>query len=112
MRTLDKAIVPCAVTGAIQVPTMSPHLPITPEIVDEAIAASEAGASTVHLHVRDPETGEPISDLDLFREVAERNKDRCDAVIQPTTGVPPMSSEERTAVVPELEPEIASCNTG
>ncbi len=114
MRTLDNAIVTCAVTGAIHVPTMSPYLPITPDkIVEEAVVAADAGASIVHLHVRDPETGEPTSDLELFRSVAERVKDRCDAVIQLTTGgAPTMSVEERTAVVPELEPEMASCNMG
>ena len=114
MRPFDKAIVTCAVTGAIHVPTMSPHLPITPdEIVDEAVAAAEAGASIVHVHVRDPDTGEPTSDLELFRGVAERIKERSDVVVQPTTGgAPTMSVEERTAVVPELEPEMASCNMG
>jgi uncharacterized protein (DUF849 family) len=114
MRKLDKAIVTCAVTGAIHVPTMSPHLPITPdEIVEEAVGAAEAGASIVHLHVRDPENGEPTSDLELFRDVAKRVKDRCDAIVQPTTGgAPTMTVEERTAVVPELEPEMASCNMG
>ena len=114
MRPFDKAIVTCAVTGAIHVPTMSPHLPITPdEIVDEAVAAAEAGASIVHVHVRDPDTGEPTSDLELFRGVAERIKERSDVVVQPTTGgAPTMSVDERTAVVPELEPEMASCNMG
>lgn len=114
MRSFDKAIVTCAVTGAIHVPTMSPHLPITPdEIVEEAVAAAEAGASILHLHVRDPETGEPTSDLELFRDVAERVNSRTDAVIQPTTGgAPTMSVEERVAIVPELEPEMASCNMG
>ncbi|MFB6173148.1 MAG: 3-keto-5-aminohexanoate cleavage protein [Halobacteriales archaeon] len=114
MRQLDDVIVACAVTGAIHVPTMSPHLPITPgEIAEEAIAAAEAGASIVHIHVRDPETGEPTSDLDLFRTVAERIHAECDAIVQPTTGGGPgMSVEERIAVVPELEPEMASCNMG
>ena len=114
MRTFDKAIVSCAVTGAIHVPTMSPHLPITPdEIVEEAVAAAEAGASILHLHVRNPETGEPVTDLDLFREVAERVSARCDAIVQPTTGgAPTMPVSERISVVPELEPEMASCNMG
>lgn len=114
MRSLDKVIVTCAVTGAIHVPTMSPHLPITlDEIANEAIAAAEAGASIVHVHVRDPETGEPVSDLGMFREVAGRIADECNAIVQPTTGgAPTMSVEERTAVVPELEPEMASCNMG
>jgi len=114
MRRLDSAIISCAVTGAIHVPTMSPHLPVTPEeIAAECIAAGEAGASIVHVHVRDPETGEPITDLELFRAVAERVHDESDVVIQPTTGgAPTMAPEERVRVVPELEPETASCNMG
>jgi uncharacterized protein (DUF849 family) len=107
-------IISCAVTGAIHVPTMSPHLPIRPEeIAEEAIAAAEAGASIVHVHVRDPETGEPITDLDLFRQVAIRIGEESDVVVQPTTGgAPTMAPEERVRVVPELEPEMASCNMG
>ncbi len=114
MRSLDNIIVSCAVTGAIHVPTMSPHLPVTPkEIADEAIAAADAGASIVHIHVRDPETGEPITDLDLFRDVAERIHAESDVIIQPTTGgAPTMSPKERVSVVPELKPEMASCNMG
>lgn len=114
MRRLDNAIISCAVTGAIHVPTMSPHLPVTPEaIAEECIAAAEAGASIVHVHVRDPETGEPITDLDLFRAVAERVHAESDVIIQPTTGgAPTMAPEERVRVVPELEPEMASCNMG
>lgn len=114
MRNLDKTIVSCAVTGAIHTPTMSPHLPITAEeIASEAIAAAEAGASIVHVHVRDEATGEPITDLDLFRQVAETIGAECDAIVQPTTGgAPTMAPEERIQVVPELEPEMASCNMG
>ena len=114
MRELDSTIIASAVTGGIHVPTMSPHLPVTPdEIVEEAVASAEAGASIVHVHVRDPETGEPTSDLEIFRDVAERIKARCDAIVQPTTGgTPSKPLEERTAVVPELEPEMASCNMG
>lgn len=114
MRNFDKTILTCAVTGAIHVPSMSPHLPITPdEIAKEAIAAADAGASIVHIHVRNPETGEPVQDVDLFREVVTEIKSECNAIIQPTTGGGlGMSLEERVAVVPELEPEIASCNMG
>jgi len=114
MREFDQMIVSCAVTGAIHTPTMSPHLPVTPEeIAEEAIAAAEAGASIVHVHVRDPETGEPVTDLELFRDVTERVHDACDVIIQPTTGGAPMQPpEERIVVVPELEPEMASCNMG
>jgi uncharacterized protein (DUF849 family) len=107
-------IVTCAVTGAIHTPTMSPHLPVTPEeIAEDAIAASEAGASVIHLHVRDPETGEPVTDLDLFEEIAARIHRETDVVVQPTTGgAPTMAPEERVQVVPRLDPEMCSCNMG
>lgn len=110
----DKTIITCAVTGAIHTPSMSPHLPVTPdEIVEEAVAASEAGAAVVHLHVRDPEDGEPVTNLDLYYEVAERIASQTDVVLQPTTGgAPTMSPEERVQVVPRLEPEMCSCNMG
>lgn len=93
---------------------MSDYLPVTPEeLVSEGVAAAEAGASIIHIHVRDPETGEPTSDLDLFRKVAGGIKAETDAIVQPTTGGGmTMSIEERMAVVPELEPEMASCNMG
>ena len=51
----NKVIITCAVTGAIHTPSMSPHLPVTPEeIADAAIGAAEAGAAIVHLHARNP----------------------------------------------------------
>jgi len=114
MRELDNVIVTAALTGSIHVPTMSPNLPVTPdELVEQGTEAAEAGASIIHVHVRNPETGQPTSDLDLFREVASRIKAETDAVVQPTTGgSAAMSVEERIAVVPELEPETASCNMG
>ena len=114
MRSFEKAIITCAVTGSIHVPTMSPHLPITPdEIVEACVGAAEAGAAIVHLHVRDPETGEPVNDFDLFYEIAERVADRTDVILQPTTGGEPSSPPaERVGVVPRLEPEMCSCNMG
>ena len=53
-------IITCAITGAIHTPSMSPHLPVTPdEIATEAVAAAKAGAAIVHLHARDPQDGPP-----------------------------------------------------
>jgi len=114
MRSLDDVIINCAITGGDHVPTLSPHIPVTPgELIEEGIAAAEAGASIVHIHVRDPETGEPVSDVELFREVARGIAAETNAIVQPTTGGSPgMSVEERIKVVPELEPEMASCNMG
>ena len=65
-----KVIITCAVTGAIHTPSMSPHLPVTPEeIADAAVGAAEAGAAIVHLHARDPETGRPDQTPEAFARV-------------------------------------------
>src|SRR2546427_1143540 len=62
-----KVIITCAVTGAIHTPTMSPHLPVTPEeIAEGAIGAAQAGAAIVHLHAREPADGRPTQDPKMF----------------------------------------------
>ncbi len=67
MAKTKPVIITCAVTGAIHTPSMSPHLPVTPdEIRDAALGAAEAGLPIVHLHARDPETGKPSQDTALF----------------------------------------------
>ena len=63
----NKVIITCAITGSIHTPSMSPHLPVTPdEIADAAIGAAEAGAAIVHLHARDPQTGRPDQSPEAF----------------------------------------------
>jgi uncharacterized protein (DUF849 family) len=70
---LPKVFITCAITGNLTLPEQTPHLPITPEqIADSALGAAEAGAAIAHIHVRDPETGKPSMELDLYREVIER----------------------------------------
>ncbi len=114
MRSDGKVIITAAITGGVHVPTQSPYLPITPDqIVDECVRAREAGAAVAHIHVREPENGRPIPSMELFRDVAERVKQRCDIVLCTTTGgAPGMTHEERVGVVRELAPELASCNMG
>src|SRR6195952_703433 len=69
----DKVIIPCAVTGNQTLPSMTPHLPITPEqIADACLGAAEAGAAVTHIHVRDPATGMPSMEIDYYRQVVER----------------------------------------
>ena len=111
---MNKAIITCAPTGAIHTPSMSPYLPVTPEeIANEAIAAAEAGAAIVHLHVRDPDDGHPVQDSELFRDVLERIADKSDVVINLTTGGSPhMTVDERVKPAIELAPELASLNMG
>ncbi|MGQ0650812.1 MAG: 3-keto-5-aminohexanoate cleavage protein [Betaproteobacteria bacterium] len=109
-----KVIITCAVTGSIHTPSMSPHLPITPqEIAEAAIEAAKAGAAIVHLHARDPKDGRPTQDPNLFRQFAGRIKAASDVVLNFTTGgAPTMSIEERLQPALELAPEVASLNMG
>ena len=104
----------CAITGGMSVPGQSAAIPVTPEeIVESAVAANAAGAAIVHIHVREPETGRPSADLGLFREVLSGIGERCDAIVQPTTGGGVgMTIDERARVVTELRPEMATFNCG
>ena len=112
--SVKKVILTAAVTGAVHIPSMSPYLPITPEqIIDEAVAAYHAGAAVVHLHTRNPGTGQPTGDPELMRQVVEGIRAQCDVVIGCTTGgAIGMTNEERLAALPVAKPELASCNAG
>ncbi|MFP4538846.1 MAG: 3-keto-5-aminohexanoate cleavage protein [Dichotomicrobium sp.] len=114
MAPANKVIITCAVTGAIHTPSMSPHLPVTPdEIAEAGIAAAEAGASILHLHARDPDNGKPTQDPRVFERFLPRIKQATDAVINITTGGSPhMSVEERMRPAVAFRPEVASLNMG
>lgn len=115
MNILDKkCIITAAVTGGDSVPSQTPYLPITPqEIADEAVRSAEAGAAVVHVHARDPNTGEPSSRLDLFEEILVSIKERSNVVICPTTGGnASMTLEERLKILPRFKPEMATFNMG
>ena len=111
---MPKTIITAAITGAIHTPSMSPYLPITPqEIADHAVGAWEAGAAVVHIHARDPKTGQPSSDMDVFGEILALIRSRCDVVVCATTGVGlGMTPQERLKVVPAHMPELGSFNAG
>jgi uncharacterized protein (DUF849 family) len=110
----DKAFISCAITGGMTVPGQSSAIPVTvEEIVDSAVAAHEAGAAIVHVHVRDPATGRPSAELGLFEEVIAGIRDRCNAIVQPTTGGGVgMTIDERARVLSACRPELASFNVG
>lgn len=114
MRKSDKVIITCAVTGSLHTPTMSPYLPITAnEIADQSIEAAEAGAAILHLHARDPETGRPSQNPELFRGFLPRIKQATGAVLNITTGGGlGMPIEERMAPAREVRAEVASLNMG
>ena len=109
-----KVVITCAVTGAIHTPSMSPHLPVTPEeIADAAVGAAEAGAAIVHLHARDPRTGKPDQSPEAFAPFLQVIKHRSDCVINLTTGgAPYMTIEERVRPAASFKPEVASLNMG
>jgi uncharacterized protein (DUF849 family) len=127
-----KVIVTCALTGAGDTTGKSEHVPVTPEqIANDAIAAARAGASVVHIHVRDVETGQGSRDVALYREVVRlvRESD-VDPVInltagmggdlildpgEPTKQLPGtdlVNAIERLAHVEELRPEICTIDCG
>lgn len=126
------AFITCALTGAGDTAGRSPHVPVTPaEIAESGLAAAAAGASVLHIHVRDPRTGGPSRSLDLYREVVARIRDRNDSVILNLTGgmggdmvfgpdapfpLQPGSdfvpAEERIEHILELKPEICSLDCG
>lgn len=110
----NKVIVSCAVTGAIHVPSQSPYLPVTPEqIAEQAIGAAKEGAAIVHLHARDPATGRPTPDPDVFGRFLPEIRAGCEAIINITTGGGHgMSLDERTAAARRFKPELCSLNMG
>ena len=114
MSVNNKVIISCAVTGAIHTPSMSPHLPITPEeIITDSLAAAEAGAAILHLHARNSEDGRPDQTPEGFSPFLARIKQSSDAVINITTGGSPyMTVAERVAPAAYHKPELASLNMG
>ena len=107
-------ILTCAITGSIHTPSMSPHLPVTEdEIVASALGAARAGATVLHLHVRNPADGQPTADPALFKRVIDRIRAETDAILSITTGGSArMSIEERLAAPIAIKPELCSLNLG
>ncbi|MET8472170.1 3-keto-5-aminohexanoate cleavage protein [Streptomyces sp. NPDC006422] len=128
----ENVIITAALTGAGDTVRKSPHVPVTPEqIAKNAVEAAEAGAAVVHIHVRNPETGDPSRDPKLYREVVERIKETgTDVVINltagmggdlvidpddPTTHLPGtdlVSGLERLPHVEDLLPDICTLDCG
>ncbi len=109
---MEKLIITAALTGAEVTRADNPNLPITPaEIAEAAYECYEAGASIVHLHVRHAD-GTPTQDGAVYKETIERIKEKCDIIIQVSTGgAVGMSAEERLQPV-YLKPEMATLTTG
>ena len=114
MKKSRKVIITCAITGSVHTPSMSPYLPVTPDqIAQSALDAAEAGAAIVHLHARQPDTGQPTQDPALYAQFLPRIKEASDVVVNITTGGSPvLPIAERMAPALQFKPEVASLNMG
>lgn len=112
---MDKVIVTAAITGSRMMRDVAPYIPLTPEeIAQSAVECWQAGASVVHIHVRDPKTGLGCQDIELFRRAVEPLRAQTDLVLCLTTsGVPGLNlpAEERLSPL-SLRPEMASLDAG
>lgn len=108
----NKVIITVAQTGAITTRNMTPHLPEQP---DEIIASSydcyKEGAAIVHIHARD-KNGENTSDPDIFGRIKQGIREKCNLVIQFSTGGGPSLSQEQRIECLKASPEMASLNMG
>jgi len=112
---MGKVIITAAITGSRITRDVAPHIPITPdEIVQSSVECWNAGASIVHIHVRDPKTGLGTQDLHLFRQVVEPLREKTDLLLCLTTsGIPGRNLPIEDRLIPlELEPELASYDAG
>lgn len=114
MAAARKVIITCAVTGSGHTPTMSPNLPFTVEdVVEQSVAAAQAGASVIHLHARDPKDGRPTADPAVFLMYLKEIKAACDVVVSLTTGGGTgQTVEDRLRVVEVTRPELCTLNLG
>src|SRR4051812_19492855 len=110
---MNPVIITCAITGAETTKERQPALPITPE--EQAQAAEEAvraGASIIHLHVREPD-GKPSQRPERFEEAIRAIRARVPkAIIQISTGGAVGESIENRAAPLALKPDMASLNLG
>ncbi len=112
---MDRLIITAAITGSRITRDIAPHIPYTPEeIVQSSIECWNAGASIVHIHVRDPKTGLGTQDFTLFQQVVNRLREQTDLVLCLTTsGIPGRNLPTKERLIPlELEPELASFDAG
>lgn len=113
---MEKLIISAALIGGAPTKEQNPNVPYSPkEIAAEAIRSWEAGAAAVHIHVRDPETGKPAFDRDLFAETVDRIRSECDVLINLTTSAFRTWADEdgQARLMPlELKPDLCSLDVG
>lgn len=113
MRVADRVIISTAITGSVNIPSQSDHLPLgADEVVASSLEAIEAGSAIIHLHARHPD-GRPAFEPAVFERIIPRILEHSDAVINISTGgASSMTMEERLAAGVRFSPELASLNMG
>lgn len=108
----NKLIVTIAPTGNVPTKKDNPNVPITPdEIAESVYRCYQEGAAVAHIHARDKE-GKPTADPEVFREIIEKIRAKCDIVIQISTGARGGTTMEERGAPIDLKPEMASLATG
>lgn len=113
MRIAEKVIITTAVTGSVNVPSQSDHLPLTADqVVQAALESAAAGSAIIHLHARHPD-GRPAWEAEIYEQIVPRILEQVDVVINITTGgSSQMTMEQRLAGAHRFSPELASLNMG
>ncbi|BDO42732.1 3-keto-5-aminohexanoate cleavage protein [Cellulomonas sp. NTE-D12] len=113
MRRAEKVVISTAVTGSVNVPSQSDHLPLTPEqVVQAAVGAAQAGSAIIHLHARHDD-GRPAWEPEVWERIVPPILEATDAVLNLSTGgSSQMSMDQRLAAARRFGPELASLNMG
>jgi 3-keto-5-aminohexanoate cleavage enzyme len=111
-KEMNKVIITVAPTGNVPTKQLNPNTPITPdEIAEDIYQCYQEGAAIAHIHARD-ENGEPTGNIEIFREIMQRVKQKCDIIIQLSTGARGGKTYEERGACLDLKPEMASLTTG
>jgi len=109
---MDKLIITAALTGAEVTKEQQPNLPVTPdEIAEEAYRCWQAGASIVHIHARMPD-GTPTQSKEVYAEIKQKIQERCDIIIQFSTGGAVWHKPEERIQCLDAMPEMATLSAG
>ena len=105
-------IITVAINGSLGTKDDNPNIPVTPEeIIEDAVACCEAGASVVHIHARTPDQ-KPSHDYDFFAKCIEGIRDNCDIITQISTGSRGNVDRETRVQAADLKPDMMSLNSG
>ncbi len=109
---MEKLIITVAPTGSLPTKKDTPFVPVTPqEVIQDTYSCCNAGASVVHIHARDSEQ-KPAHDLAFFTEAVAGIREKCNVIIQISTGGRAAQGQESRARALSLKPEMASLTTG